>query len=75
MGFWFERIDQTLPGLAFYVGPHTHQIAELLNQFGPQSGPSGLMAGSDARAIVSVKVFIEENKIPWGSAWASSPEH
>jgi hypothetical protein len=38
-------------------------LSELLNQFGHQSGPSGLMAGSNARAIVSVEVFKVEHQL------------
>ena len=37
--------------------------AVLLNQFGDNCRPSGLMAGTDTRAIVAMEIFIEQNKV------------
>ena len=38
-------------------------LAALLKQLGDQRGPSGLMAGPDAGAIVAVKILVEEDVI------------
>ena len=35
----------------------------MLNHFGYQAGPSGLMIGAEAGAVVSVEKFIKENEV------------
>src|SRR5690349_16031117 len=35
----------------------------LLDQFRDQGGPAGLMAGTDAGAVVAVKIFVERDEI------------
>ena len=34
-------------------------LTALLHKFGDQAGPSGLVAGADARAIVTMEVFVK----------------
>ena len=38
-------------------------FAALLQQFGDEAGPAGLMACSEAATVVAVKVFVEQNMI------------
>jgi hypothetical protein len=38
--------------------------AEELDQFRDDTGPAGLVAGPKARAVVSVKILVEQNVIP-----------
>ena len=38
-------------------------LAALLNHFGYQAGPSGLMIGAEAGAIVAVKKFVKKNQV------------
>ena len=38
-------------------------FAALLQQFGDEAGPTGLVAGAKADAAITVKVFIEEDVI------------
>ena len=38
-------------------------LAALLQEFCDEPGPAGLVAGADARAVVAVKIFIEEQVI------------
>jgi hypothetical protein len=35
----------------------------LFEQLGDQSGPSGLVVGSDARSVVAMKIFVEEYQV------------
>ena len=43
--------------------------AALLDEFGGEGGPAGLVAGADAGAVVAVKVFIKEDVVaPMGVA-------
>lgn len=38
-------------------------FAALLNHFGDEAGPSGLVSRAETGAIVSVKKFIKENEV------------
>src|SRR5579883_953511 len=38
-------------------------FAALLHEFGEQAGPSGLVAGADAAAVVAVEVFVEQDQV------------
>ena len=38
-------------------------LAALLNHFGDQAGPSGLMIRAEAGAVVSMKKFIKKNEV------------
>src|SRR5262245_61987575 len=38
--------------------------AEEIEQDGDNAGPSGLVAGAEPGAVVSVEVFVEQNEIP-----------
>src|SRR5207248_3600648 len=38
-------------------------LPALLEQFGDEAGPAGLMVGPKAGAVVAVEVFIEQNQI------------
>ena len=38
-------------------------IAVLLNQLGDQRGPTGLVAGADAGAVVAVEIFVKGNQV------------
>src|SRR6266403_3637940 len=40
-----------------------HSLAALLNELGNQSGPSGLVARSNAGAIVAMKVFVKVDEV------------
>ena len=35
----------------------------LLNQFGDQRGPTGLMAGADAGAVIAMEIFVKGHEI------------
>src|SRR6185369_3327650 len=52
----------------YRVQPLTEHILRLHrsenpDQAGDQSGPSGLVAGSQAGAVVAVEIFVEENQV------------
>jgi hypothetical protein len=36
----------------------------LLDQFGDQAGPAGLMASAQTSAVITMEIFMEENQIP-----------
>ena len=38
-------------------------FAALLEEFGDQGGPAGLMTGANTRTVVTVKVFIEQQQV------------
>ena len=48
--------------VSFSLG-QLHSLAALLNELGDQSRPSGLVARSDASAIVAMKVLMEIDEI------------
>ena len=63
-----ERFQcKTCPGLCRGVSNGSAfllpRLAALLHQFGHHAGPSGLMAGADASARVSVEIFMKQNQI------------
>src|SRR5215467_6677417 len=43
------------------AGDQTRLCAALLNQLGDQSGPPGLVAGAQSRAVVAMEVFVKED--------------
>ena len=57
-----RRIDKRgLP--AHLQGPRGIQGTVKLDQFGHEPGPAGLMAGTEARAIIAVEVLVKEDVI------------
>src|SRR6267154_6450233 len=48
--------------VSYSLGP-LHALAALLNELGDQSRPSGLVARSDASAIVAMKEFVKVDEI------------
>ena len=38
-------------------------VSALLEKFRRQAGPAGLMARTDAGAVIAVKVFVEEHEV------------
>src|SRR5437016_4669413 len=51
-----------LPG-TFRTRPCGALFAALLQEFGDQARPAGLMAGAQAGAVVAMKVFVEEGQV------------
>src|SRR5579864_2565830 len=47
-------------GLGFGCGV---RVARLLDQFGDEAGPSGLMVGAEAGAVIAVEVFEELDQL------------
>ena len=65
-----RRMGSNLPLGSTYKGRRfggptslTLLFAALLEQFGDEAGPAGLMAGAYARTVVAVEVFVERNQI------------
>ena len=40
------------------------EVAEYLDQSRHHTGPTGLMTGADAGAVVAVEIFLEQQMIP-----------
>ena len=38
-------------------------LATLFDQFGDETSPTGLMAGTDSCAVVAMKVFVEKDEV------------
>lgn len=57
-----EPVNSSDSVVSFSLG-QLHSLAALLNKLGNQSRPSGLVARSDASAIVAMKVLMEIDEV------------
>src|SRR5581483_9286034 len=63
-----EPVENHLPlGKNDLRGPLTMvgyaSLAGLLDEFGNQAGPPGLMIGADTRAVIAMKIFMKQNEV------------
>jgi hypothetical protein len=45
------------------IGRTELSVATLLNQLSDEGGPAGLMTGAQACAVVTVKIFVEQDQV------------
>src|SRR5208337_1320133 len=43
--------------------PRSHSFATLLDQFGHESSPTGLVTGADSCAVIAVKILVEVDEV------------
>ena len=58
-----SRRDDARTNMPIIIHPVTTQALFCCRGFGDQPRPSGLMAGADARAVIAVEVFVEQDEV------------
>jgi len=58
-----EPVNSSSDSVASFSHGQLHSLAALLNKLGDQCRPSGLVARSDASAIVAMKVLMEIDEV------------